>query len=63
MWWVRFGAYATVFKFRVAIGLVKEPNLPDNEEGKIDISSDKEKQKKAARQRNIMETAILQWHL
>ena len=55
-WWMRFKAYAKVYKFKEAIGPDPENDLPADEADSLDETKDKEKPLIAAKRRN--ETAM-----
>ena len=52
IWWMRFQAFAVIYKFSEAIQDTRDPEMPDKEADVLDPTSDKTKI--AARQRNMM---------
>ena len=40
MWWMRFQAFAVIYKFSEAIQDNRDPNLPDKESDKLSEASD-----------------------
>ena len=59
IWWVRFAAYAMVYKFRKAIKDTADPDLPSSEDAPIDESTAYGKKQAAAKRRNNVAMANL----
>jgi hypothetical protein len=60
LWWTRFVAYATVYKFFQAISKdAPEVDMPTNEAEALDESDDTHKDKIAAKKRNAVAMANL----
>ena len=59
MWWTRFQAYATVYKFAAALKVGGEGNIPATEDESIDESKAEEKPKAEAKKRNLVAMANL----
>jgi hypothetical protein len=59
VWWMRFLDYATVFQFRQAMKATKEDELPEKEDDVLDLTTDADKAKAAAKRRNEVSFAAL----
>ena len=59
LWWTRFKAYATVYKFDQALKVGGERDLPASESVTIDTSTDVGKRQEAAKKRNAVAMANL----
>ena len=59
VWWMRFKAYATVYKFSVALKIGGEADLPQKEDDVLDETKSDEKRKADARKRNGVAMANL----
>lgn len=60
IWWVRFVAYATVYKFDKAISKdALDPDMPGSEAEELNATDDADKKKIAAKNRNAVAMANL----
>lgn len=59
VWWTRFKAYATVYKFSAALKIGGEADLPQKEDDVLDETKSDEKRKADARKRNGVAMANL----
>jgi hypothetical protein len=52
VWWTRFLAYGSVYKFAAALREKDETDLPGSDDEVLDLTKDNDKRKDAARKRN-----------
>lgn len=52
IWWTRFMAYGSVYKFAAALRETDETDLPARDDTPLDLTKDDDKRKDAARKRN-----------
>ena len=54
LWWTRFGAYATVYKFDQALRIDEDEDMPDAQDTEIDTTTSQGKKMEAAKKRNAL---------
>ena len=58
-WWFRFLAFATVWKFKSAVGQTEEPDLPESEAAALTADANVAEKQKMAKKRNAIAFANL----
>ena len=58
-WWFRFSAFATIWKFKLAVGQTEEPDLPEFEAAAFITDANVAKKQKMAKKRNAIAFANL----
>ena len=58
-WWFRFSAFATMWKFKPAIGQSEEPDLPESEAAALSTDANVAEKQKMAKKRNAIAFANL----
>ena len=57
--WFRFSAFATVWKFKLAVGQTEEPDLPESEAATLSTDANVAEKQKMAKKRNAIAVANL----
>ena len=58
-WWFRFSAFATVWKFKQAVGQTKDPHLPESKGAALNNDANIAEKQKMAKKRNAIAFANL----
>ena len=58
-WWFWFSAFATMWKFKSAVGLTEEPDLPESEAAALNADANVAEKQKMAKKRNDIAFANL----
>ena len=58
-WWFQFSAFATVWKFKQAVGQTEDPDLPESEAAALNTDANVAEKQKMAKKRNVIAFANL----